>query len=94
MKEQVVRVQGKDITKERLTCEVCGKTALWPEVDLYCGGPFTYLCKDCDKIVCKVIERYLDMLSFLPFRVVAGTVYKHAFKKENEEKQHEAQETA
>lgn len=73
---------GKDITKERLTCDLCGETKPWPEVDLYCGGPFGYLCKTCAPIVEKVIEAYLDMLTFLPFNVVIGTLSAHIKKKE------------
>jgi len=82
MKKQTIHIEGRDMTKERLTCDLCGKTAYWPNVDIYCGGPFGQLCKDCDPIVCKVIDHYLGMLELLPFRVVAGTIYKHAFKEE------------
>lgn len=61
-------------------CEVCGKEGKVSEL-LMCGGPFSFLCKDCRKTVVKVISRYLDMLSMLTFEQVAGTIVAHAKKR-------------
>jgi len=82
----VIRVQGEPLEKQHLTCELCGKTALWPKVDIYCGGPFGKLCEDCAKVVNKVIDRYLSMISFMPFNIVAGTIVKHSKKLSEERK--------
>ena len=79
MSKKVIKVATRNVV---LKCELCGSEK---EVDVYCGGPFFQLCKTCDPIVCKVIEKYLDKLGILPFRVVAGTVYKHHFKKKEVE---------
>lgn len=78
MTKQTVRIATRKLD---LKCEICGTKK---DVDLFCGGPFFQLCKTCEPIVCKVIERYLDMLGNLPFKIVAGTVYNHHFKKEGE----------
>ncbi len=62
-------------------CELCGKKGRAVDL-LICGGPFSFLCKDCQKVASKVISRYLDMLSMLPFEQVAGTIVAHNKRKE------------
>lgn len=70
-------------TTEKMKCEICGTEE---NVGIYAGGPFPILCKSCEKIVVLVIERYLDMIGLMPFRVVAGAVYNHHFTKDGDEK--------
>lgn len=61
----------------KLKCEICGTEE---NVDMYAGGPFSKLCKDCERTVNVVIERYINMLNMMPFGVVAGTFHKQYLK--------------
>lgn len=55
-------------------CQVCGG---FQNVSLYAGGPFGWLCKTCEPIVEKIIDRYLDFLMFHDFRLVIGSLHGH-----------------
>ena len=57
-------------------CELCGKEGEAIKM-LICGGPFSYLCRDCRKLADEVISRYLEMINELPFHMVATTILKN-----------------
>lgn len=44
--------------KPKIICDVCGS-----ERAEYYVGPFTYLCKNCDKKIEKIVPRYLSYLA-------------------------------
>lgn len=69
--EQPIQIERKIRMKP---CEVCGGLE---NVGIYAGGPFGWLCKKCEPIVDKVLNRYLDYMLFHEFRLVVESLHQH-----------------
>jgi len=65
----VIEIPMREIQEH--PCSICGKT---DNVDLYCGGPFTWLCSDCDGIADKAITAYLKMIAHQPLEFFINTI--------------------